>query len=52
MVSSANDFPAFSIITVTYNDNSGLKQTYESIKNQVYKDYEWIVIDGDSRQYY
>lgn len=36
------------IITVTYNNLEGLKQTATSIINQTYKDYEWIVVDGGS----
>ena len=38
----------FSIITVCRNDYKGLKITYESLKNQNFSDYEWIVVDGDS----
>ena len=38
----------FSIITVTYNDCKGLEETYLSVSDQIYKDYEWIVIDGAS----
>lgn len=37
-----------SIITINYNNLEGLKQTFESIKNQTYQDFEWIVIDGGS----
>jgi len=37
-----------SIITINYNNLSGLKKTRESIVSQTYKDYEWIVIDGGS----
>jgi len=37
-----------SIITIAYNNLSGLKQTYQSIKRQTFIDYEWIVIDGGS----
>lgn len=37
-----------SIITINYNNLSGLKRTRESIVSQTYKDYEWIVIDGGS----
>ncbi len=38
-----------SIITVNLNNLDGLKKTYESIVCQTWKDYEWIVIDGGSR---
>lgn len=37
-----------SIITINYNNLEGLKRTYESIRCQSFKDYEWIVIDGSS----
>lgn len=40
--------PQFTIITVTYNDLQGLVATSDSIINQVYHDFEWIVIDGNS----
>lgn len=38
----------FSIITVVFNDKIGLKRTIESVINQSYKDYEYIIIDGGS----
>lgn len=37
-----------SIITISYNDLKGLKNTYQSIVQQTFRDYEWIVIDGGS----
>lgn len=37
----------FSIVTITKNDPIGLAKTKASIKNQLFKDYEWIVIDGN-----
>lgn len=37
-----------SIITINYNNVSGLKKTIESVKSQTFQDYEWIVIDGGS----
>jgi len=40
--------PYFSIITVCWNEEAGIKKTCESIVTQSYKDYEWIVIDGAS----
>ncbi len=39
---------SFSIITINYNNTSGLKKTIDSVKSQTYIDFEWIVIDGDS----
>lgn len=37
-----------SIITVNYNNEFGLKRTLESIKSQIFTDYELLVIDGAS----
>lgn len=37
-----------SIITITYKDLDGLKKTWESLRNQTWKNWEWIVIDGGS----
>lgn len=37
-----------SIITISYNNLEGLKNTYRSIHQQTFHDYEWIVIDGGS----
>ena len=39
--------PKISIITINYNEPL-LERTCESVVNQTFKDYEWIVIDGDS----
>ena len=36
-----------SVITICYNE-SNIRSTCESIINQSYKDFEWIVIDGGS----
>ena len=37
-----------SIITVNYNDREGLKKTIESVINQTWQDFEFIIIDGGS----
>lgn len=37
-----------SIITVNYNNRSGLKKTVESVINQSFKEFEYIIIDGAS----
>ena len=37
-----------SIITINYNNLSGLKKTFASVLSQTYKDFEYIVIDGAS----
>lgn len=38
----------YSIITINYNNRDGLKRTIESITNQSFIDYEYIIIDGGS----
>lgn len=38
-----------SIITATYNSGSTLRDTIESVLNQTYKDIEYLVIDGESK---
>jgi len=37
-----------SIITVNYNDKNGLETTIESVINQTWQDFEFIIIDGAS----
>lgn len=37
-----------SIITINLNNKEGLQKTIESIVNQTFKDYEFIIIDGGS----
>lgn len=39
---------SFSIITVVRNDKNGLLNTYNSLKSQLFTNYEWVVIDGNS----
>lgn len=41
--------PLFSIITVCFNDLENLKRTAGSVLAQSSSDYEWIVVDGASR---
>ena len=36
------------IITINYNNASGLKKTLESVSNQTSKSLEYIVVDGNS----
>jgi glycosyltransferase involved in cell wall biosynthesis len=40
--------PLVTIITVTYNSRSSLKQAFDSVVNQSYEKIEFIVIDGGS----
>ena len=37
-----------SIITINFNNLEGLKKTAESVINQTWKEFEWIIIDGCS----
>ena len=37
-----------SIVTINYNNPSGLKKTIESVVNQTWKNFEYIIIDGGS----
>jgi len=38
----------FSIITVNYNNKTGLFNTIKSVINQTFSDFEFIIIDGGS----
>ena len=38
-----------SVITVTYNSAETVRDTMESVLKQAYKDYEYLVIDGGSK---
>lgn len=40
--------PKVSIITINYNDKSGLEKTINSVLSQKNKDFEFIIIDGGS----
>ncbi len=40
--------PAFTIITVCLNIASTIRRTCESIVNQTFQDFQWIVVDGAS----
>jgi glycosyltransferase involved in cell wall biosynthesis len=37
-----------SVITINYNNLEGLKRTFQSVVNQTWKEFEYIVIDGGS----
>lgn len=37
-----------SIITINLNNRQGLKNTIDSVINQTYNNFEWIIIDGGS----
>ena len=38
----------FSIITIAYNSADSISETFHSVKNQAFKDYEYLLIDGGS----
>ena len=38
--------PIFSIVTVSYNSENTIQRTLESVLNQSFFDYEYIVVDG------
>nr|WP_319397851.1 glycosyltransferase family 2 protein [uncultured Carboxylicivirga sp.] len=38
-----------SIITVCYNESANIQRTIDSIVEQTWQNFEWIVIDGDSK---
>ena len=38
----------YSIITINFNNESGLRRTIESVVRQTYEDFEYIIIDGGS----
>lgn len=40
--------PLLSIITINFNNANGLQQTIESVVNQNFSDFEYIIIDGGS----
>jgi len=42
------NFPLVSIITVVLNNKKFLQQSINSVLNQSYKNYEHIIIDGQS----
>lgn len=46
---TANDSPLFSVITVTFNAAHLLEKTMESVLGQRFRDFEYILIDGASK---
>tara|TARA_B100001123_G_C15234645_1_gene996643 strand:- start:798 stop:1583 length:786 start_codon:yes stop_codon:yes gene_type:complete len=49
MIIRRKNNPFFSIITVVKNDEKYILKTISSISNQTYKNYEYIIIDGLSK---
>ena len=46
---SPSQEPLFSVVTVVLNDEPGFRLTMASLHGQDWHDYEWIVVDGGSR---
>jgi glycosyltransferase involved in cell wall biosynthesis len=44
-----NNKPLLSVITIVYNDVSNIEKTINSVLEQSFKDFEYIVIDGGSK---
>lgn len=40
--------PYISVFTATFNRKNTLKRVYESLKNQTYSNFEWIIVDDGS----
>lgn len=38
-----------SVVTVTFNSGKTVEDTIKSVLNQEYKDYEYLVVDGGSK---
>ncbi|MEO2075953.1 MAG: glycosyltransferase family 2 protein [Bacillus sp. (in: firmicutes)] len=43
--------PKITVFTPTYNRGYIIRNLYESLRNQTYKDFEWIVIDDGSNDH-
>ena len=46
---TTNERPLFSVITVTYNAAHLLEKTMRSVLEQGFRDFEYILIDGASK---
>lgn len=44
-INCSNPTPKFSIFTPTYKTGERLLRTYESLKNQEFSDWEWVIVD-------
>jgi len=48
MINVDDNIPFFSIITINYNSGINILSTISSVNNQVFRDFEYISIDGGS----
>lgn len=47
-MTNASPSPALSIVTVTYNSADTLQDTLRSVRDQTFRDFEHIIVDGGS----
>lgn len=47
-VSADKSLPKISIVTITYNRLTDLQATFNSVVNQTFREYEYIIVDGGS----
>ena len=48
LTGNSKNKPLFSIITVVYNNDKYIEETIQSVINQTFNNYEYIIIDGGS----
>ena len=48
LINRQKNNPKFSIITVVKNDEFHISKTIKSILSQTFKNYEYLIIDGES----
>jgi glycosyltransferase involved in cell wall biosynthesis len=48
-MSSRSQFPKVSVVTATFNSEPGLRRTIENMRKLQYTNFEYIVIDGNSK---
>ena len=41
--------PFFTIISVVFNDRPGIERTHKSVASHTCRDFEWLIVDGASR---
>ena len=43
-----SEHPLFTVFTPTYNRSHTLPRVYKSLQQQVFKDFEWVIIDDEN----